>query len=102
MPDQINVLIDAIEEKISFLRNRLSIERANNEKLHGENEAMKNEILFKEKEIDAHQSRISDFEKGISATQGQSVLVAEEKIIPEQQIDELVKEIEYCIAQLKK
>ena len=38
MPDQINELIDAIQEKISFLRNQLSIERADNEKLRGENE----------------------------------------------------------------
>jgi len=102
MPDQINELIDAIKEKISFLHNQLSVERANNEKLRGENETMKNAILLKEKEIDAHQSRIFDFEKGISTKQGQGVIVAEEKIIPEQQIDELVEEIEYCIAQLKK
>ena len=102
MPDQINELIDAIREKVSFLHNQLSIERANNEKLRGENETMKNEILLKEKEIDANQSRISNIEKGMIATQGQGVIVAEEKVVSEQQIDELVKEIEYCIAQLKR
>jgi hypothetical protein len=102
MPDQINELIDAIREKVSFLHNQLSIERANNEKLRGENETMKNEILLKEKEIDANQARISNIEKGMIATQGQGVIVAEEKVVSEQQIDELVKEIEYCIAQLKR
>ena len=102
MPDQINVLIDAIREKVSFLHGQLSIERANNEKLRGENESMKTEIISKEKEIEAHQTRISNLDENRNATEGQGIVVAEEKIVSEQHIDELVKEIEFCIAQLKK
>ena len=101
MSDQIHQLIDAIREKVSRLHRQLSTERSTNAKLQEQNESLANEIISKNNEITALRSKISEIELNNKTVEKQGVIGSEAKLISNEQIDELVKEIEYCIKQLK-
>ena len=102
MSDRIYTLIDGIREKVSLMQNQLSVERSSNEELRAEVSSLTNNLISKEEEINILQAKIEDLSKNVKAESEQSVVASSEKGISDEQIDELVKEIEYCIGQLKK
>lgn len=101
MSDQVNDLIGEVRTKALKFHSALQDERAKNENLEGqvaeneakmrtliaENEALKSEIVDLKEQIDKQIEPTID-EKSID--------------LNDEEIDELVKEIEFCIEQLKK
>jgi chromosome segregation ATPase len=102
MSDRIQELIDGIKEKASSLHGQLSTERSSNQELQDEVSSLKNEVSSKEEEIIGLKSKISELETKLETKDERDVNVSEDAGVSEEQIDELVKEIEYCIEQLKK
>ena len=102
MSDRIQELIDGIREKASSLHNQLSTERSSNQKLQDEVSGLQNQISSKEGEIVELKSKISEWETKLKTVDEQDVIGSEDTGVSDEQIDELVKEIEYCIEQLKK
>ena len=102
MSDRINELVSAIREKASHMHGQLSTERSANSKLREEIETIKSDIISKNSEIDALKSKLIDLENNMNTTEKQDVIGSKGNVISNEQIDELVKEIEYCLGQLKK
>ena len=102
MADRINELIKTIGEKVSSLKSQLSVEKTKSESLHNELESLKGRLKEKENEVQSHISKINDLKSEIENGKKQYVSGSTEGNVSDDQIDELVKEIEYCIGQLKK
>jgi septal ring factor EnvC (AmiA/AmiB activator) len=102
MTDNIQKIIDQILSKSNFLHKIVIEERDKNSHLNIEIERLnkllseKNEeCLLLSKNLDSVQSALSLTENKVIENPGQTIGKSE------QEIDELVKEIEFCIEQLK-
>jgi hypothetical protein len=102
MTDNIQKIIDQILSKSNFLHKIVLEERDKNSHLNIEIERLnkllseKNEeCLLLSKNLDSVQSALSLTENKVIENPGQTIGKSE------QEIDELVKEIEFCIEQLK-
>ena len=102
MTDNIQKIIDQILSKSNFLHKIVLEERDKNSHLNIEIERLnkllseKNEeCLLLSKNLDSVQSALSLTENKVIKNPGQTIGKSE------QEIDELVKEIEFCIEQLK-
>jgi hypothetical protein len=102
MTDNIQKIIDQILSKSNFLHKIVLEERDKNSNLNIEIERLnkllseKNEeCLLLSKNLDSVQSALSLTENKVIENPGQTIGKSE------QEIDELVKEIEFCIEQLK-
>jgi len=102
MADRINELIQKIREKVSLLKDQLSVEKTKNESLQEEVNQLKLQLTSKQNEVEALESKIVNLQSDIVKAKEQSVNHSTEANVSDEQIDELVKEIEYCIGQLKK
>lgn len=104
MADRINELIEKIREKVSLLKSQLSVEQSKNEALQEEVNQLKLQLTSKQSEVETLESKIVGLQSDIVKAKEQSVNHSTEANVKvsDEQIDELVKEIEYCIGQLKK
>jgi len=102
MSDRIHELIEGIRSQATSLRDRLSIESSKNEELQKEVGSLLNQVSSKDEEINQLKSKISELEMNMNTTREQEVIVSGDAGVSKEQIDELVKEIDYCIEQLKK
>jgi chromosome segregation ATPase len=102
MADRINELINNIREKVSQLRSQLSVEKNKTESLQEEVNQLKLQLTSKKNEVETLESKIVNLQSDIVKAKEQSVNHSTEANVSDEQIDELVKEIEYCIGQLKK
>jgi len=102
MSDRIHELVNSIGEKVSRLQGQLSTERSKKEEFLAEIQDLKSALGTKESEIETLKSKIIESKKNIEGGEVQDVVVSNGKNVSDEQIDELVKEIEYCITQLKK
>ena len=102
MTDRIHTLIKTIGEKVTRMKDQLSVEQAKNESFQNEITQLKEQLTSKTNEVEKLESRINGFESAVEGTKGQDVDGFSEMNVSDEQIDELVKEIEYCIGQLKK
>lgn len=102
MSDRVNELIETLREKMILLKDQCAIERSKNNDLLAENELLKSSLQEKSSEISSLQSKVDSLKEAQSLAKEQSVNHSEEKKVSDEQIDELVREIEYCIGQLKK
>ena len=102
MTDRINTLIKTIGEKVARMKDQLSVEQAKNESFQTEITQLKEQLASKNTEVEELESKMIGLKSGIGATKEQDVDGAVETSVSDEQIDELVKEIEYCIGQLKK
>ena len=102
MSDRINQLIDTIREKSILLKDQVASEKAKNEELTQEIQTLKQEVTSKGEKVDELNSKITELNDGLKAVKEQSITGSEGNGFSDEQIDELVKEIEYCIGQLKK
>ncbi|MEN9699394.1 MAG: hypothetical protein RLZZ301_592 [Bacteroidota bacterium] len=102
MTEQLHQLIQDIRSKSQQLAEKLRVERAQHEVLQGEINRLNEQLL-------AEQAHISDLKHEIAAL-NVSLDEAQNKVVEvpvvskgrdDAQIDALVKEIEYCIEQLK-
>ena len=102
MADRINELIKNIREKVSQLKSQLSVEKSKNETLQEEVNQLKLQLTSRQTEVESLESKIVNLQSDIVKAKEQSVNHSPETSVSDEQIDELVKEIEYCIGQLKK
>ena len=102
MSDRVNELIDTLKEKMTLLKDQCANERSKNDELTAENERLKANLAEKSSEISNLQSKVESLKEAQNLAKEQSVNPSEEEKISDEQIDELVREIEYCIGQLKK
>ena len=102
MSDRVNELIETLREKMVLLKDQCALERSKNNELIAENEVLKSRLTEKSMEISNLQMKIESLEEAQNLAKEQSVSRSEETRISDEQIDELVSEIEYCIGQLKK
>lgn len=102
MSDLIFDIIGEIKKKISLLKTELEEERSRSKLLQNKIDVLNNKLSAKQNELDNLNVKILGFETQSIAKEKQGVLFVEEKNVSDNQIDELVKEIEHCITQLKK
>lgn len=101
MSERVNQLIEEIREKSLRIKNSLSAERSRVSTLESEIEKLKAAISEKENEIQKGMEELEKLRNDSKTVQIESIPVSKENEISGEQIDELVKEIEYCIAKLK-
>jgi chromosome segregation ATPase len=102
MSDRVNELIENLRERMILLKDQCAKERSNNNDLIAENESLKANLNEKSSEISTLQATIEAFKEAQNSAKEQNVNQSDEKRISDEQIDEMVREIEYCIGQLKK
>jgi len=103
MSDKIHQLIKDVRVNFSSMNESLLAEKSKNQEINAEVSELKNQIesLISENkvlkvEIDDFKKRENDVNEEVKLQTQQTTMVSEESI------DELVKEIDYCIGQLKK
>jgi uncharacterized coiled-coil DUF342 family protein len=102
MSDRINQLVDTIREKTILLKDQVASEKAKNEELTQEIQTLKQDVSSRDEKMGELNNKITELNDGLEAAREQSITSADGNGVSEEQIDELVKEIEYCIEQLKK
>ena len=102
MSDQINTLIASIRERYTLLNDQLLGEQSKNEQAQSEIEELKSQLDAGNEKIVSLQNALKESEENKSDVSEQVVTRSEGTMITDEQIDELVKEIDYCIGQLKK
>ena len=85
------------------LHSILMEERAKNAELMSDVSTLKSKLLEKEDELNFKNQHIREKEEQlVKMNEQNTVSVPEESLTRSHEIDELVKEIEYCISQLRK
>lgn len=102
MSDRIHELVDAIREKSILLKDQVASEKTKNQELEKDIQRLKQEVSSKDGQVDELNSKITELNDDLKTVKEQSITESEGNGISDGQIDELVKEIEYCIGQLKK
>lgn len=100
MSDRVSQLIDSIKFKALELHQELQSERIKSNHLEEELMKIKSEINAKSAEIELSKKKIAELGDQIKTLSEQKVDLSSVNDISDEQIDELVKEIEFCIAQL--
>ena len=98
MSDKIHQLIDSIREQHSRVNEQLLLEQSKNEMFQGEIEKLKSQI---ENQLEEFSSLKNELDLAKNEQKEQIITSSKDTMISEEQIDELVKEIDYCIGQLK-
>lgn len=103
MTERIQHIVNEISQKTKALHKQLIEEREKNSSLQAEIKSLnENEKVQTEKEV-GYLKEISDLKLQLEETKSQIVEVSNPSLgRKDEEIDELVKEIEYCISQLKK
>ncbi len=102
MSDRVSKLIDSIKGKAKQLYQELQSERAKSADLKDELASLKSELTAKTTEIEASKEKIIQLGDQLKTLSEQKVdQVNSGTDFSDEQIDELVREIEFCIAQLK-
>lgn len=102
MSETINQLLNSILQNVKRLNDKLNIEKSENQKLKDEFGTLSEEIEKLRDENIKLQVKVGVLNDELNAAKEQKVDLGKRQIVSESQIDEMVKEIEYCIAQLKK
>jgi chromosome segregation ATPase len=102
MSDRILELVDGIKEKVSLVKGQLEKECSKSESLQNEVVSLGDQLVEKQIELNDLSTKISELETKLITKKEQDVVIVKETGVSDSQIDELVKEIEYCIGQLKK
>lgn len=102
MSERINELIETIQEKTNLLKGQVASEKARNEELTQEIQNLKEQVSLKDEKVTELNEKVSELNESIKVVKEQSISSSEVTGVTDEQIDELVKEIEYCIGQLKK
>tara|TARA_B110000503_G_scaffold126334_1_gene194832 strand:- start:455 stop:763 length:309 start_codon:yes stop_codon:yes gene_type:complete len=102
MSDNIHKLIDGIREKYSHVNSQLLEERTKVESLQNKIDNLTSQLGVSNEGISALETRINEMISVTEQANEQVITRSEGSLISNEQIDELVKEIDYCIGQLKK
>jgi len=101
MSDKALQLIDEIRSKSLEIKGKLDEERQNNAVLTNAIADLKKELEQREMELSVVKTKVAELEKEVLSSKEQVInpVISYER--NDEEIDELVKEIEYCISQLK-
>ena len=102
MSDRIHQLVDTIREKSILLKDQVASEKAKNQELEQTIQNLKQEASLKDGKVSELSAKIIELGDDLKTVKEQSITGQEGAGLSDGQIDELVKEIEYCIGQLKK
>ena len=102
MSNRVHQLIAEIQDKVKVLKQKLSDEQSKSASLENKVEEVNNEITARDNEISALKLEVTKLETQLNDQDDKSIAVQSDKGISDEEIDELVNEIEYCITQLKK
>lgn len=102
MSDRVNELIEEIRGKAISMKELVSAEKEKSGALIQQIEELKNQVSAKNAEVSQLQEEITSLKNDLNAKNEQGIEAPVEAGVSDEQIDELVKEIEYCITQLKR
>jgi hypothetical protein len=102
MTDTIQKIIEKIRSKSIEINNQLIKEREKNTTLESENVSLKAQLTGMADALKVLNVEMSELKIALETAKNQVVETPISKNRKEEEIDELVKEIEYCISQLKK
>jgi uncharacterized coiled-coil DUF342 family protein len=102
MTEHIQQSIGLIREKVTSLHGQVQHERVQNEALKAEITLLANQLVALKEENDQLLTSVDQLNSALAAAKSQVVESVPSSRRSDEQIDELVREIEYCISQLKK
>jgi regulator of replication initiation timing len=103
MTDKIQQIIDEISRKTKVLHHQLVEERLKNEQLRLENVDLREQLMSTTSQMERLDLEVGRLKEDLVSAKKQVVEVpVTAGSVSNEEIDELVKEIEYCISQLKK
>lgn len=109
MSDRIQELIDGIKEKTLHWHRLYSDEHSSNQnlrdqldELNAQLKARQQEINTLQQQVDTLKLEVGELDAKLKMTRENNVNDSNDMEVSDEQIDELVREIDYCIAQLKK
>lgn len=101
MSEKIHQLIDQIRAKYNRLNGQFVEQKSINVALQDEVTNSQSQLKERDEKIIALEAKIDELESTKNETSEQVITGSEGTMISDEQIDELVKEIDYCIGQLK-
>ncbi len=101
MNQNIHLQINSIAEKAERLIKDLTALKNENENLRVSNEELQMKITQSNEQLEDYRAQIAQFEKSQSTLKSATDASADESKKRNQQIDQIVREIENCIDQLK-
>ncbi len=102
MTSRIQHIIDEINLKVSALHQKLKDERAKNMDQQNQISNLQGDISKLKKDLEERNLRLKNVEEELAVQRSQHVEVPGSLKRSDAEIEELVKEIDYCIQQLKK
>lgn len=104
MSARVHELLDEIREKSVKLKDQVAAERAKNATLSAEISEIQEEMSSKSQEVESLQGKVTELTDNIESMKEQRVNTTSDSgaNLSNEEIDALVKEIEYCIKQLKR
>ena len=103
MTENIQLKLDQIARKLNVLKGVLSSHVEKNHQLSAEIEMLKVEKNDLEAKIQAREAELNELSERTKITIEQNAISPDDRSVQrEKEIDDLVKEIEYCISQLEK
>ncbi len=101
MSDGIRLLIEQIGDRAKHIHQQLEAERSKNVQLSEELAQLKSELAQKESTVDTLNSEVSALKEEINSMKDHTITPSVRPQISDDEIDDLVKEIDYCLEQLK-
>lgn len=101
MSEKIHQLIEQIRMKYNRLNDQFMEQKSINIGLQDEVTNSRSQLKERDEKIIALEAKIDELESTRNETSEQVITGSEGTMISDEQIDELVKEIDYCIGQLK-
>ena len=102
MTDRIQHIIEEIRLKSKALHHQLLEEREKNNALQAEVQLLNERLHHKNQQEEKNLAEIAALKLEMETTKSQVIEIERPQGKKDEEIDELVKEIEYCISQLKK
>jgi uncharacterized protein YfkK (UPF0435 family) len=102
MTERIQHIIDEIRLKSQAISHQLHEEREKNKALQAELQLITERLEVQKQKEELSLSEIAALKEELEAAKGQVVETSLPSGRNDEEIDELVKEIEYCISQLKR
>lgn len=102
MAEMIEQLIGEIRERSREIKRNLSAERENSKNLAMEKTVLSAEIERLKSELKVANDKINDLKGEMEAMAARNIEQPAERKVTQEEIDDLVKEIDYCITQLKR
>lgn len=101
MNQNIHLHINSISEKVERLIEELTALKNENENLRVSNEELQMKLTQSNEQLEDYRAQIAQLEKSQSTLKSATDASADESKKRNQQIDQIVREIENCIDQLK-